>query len=277
MFGYVTADLSRLSDEQLQRYRGCYCGLCRSIGSQYGTLRRIVLNYDLTFLALLLSSLYEPEETACQGPCGLHPMKKRPSWRTAAADYAAAMNVALAYEKCRDDWADDRRLSALLLSSALEAAVGQIREAYPRQWQAMSQCMDALSRLEAENCQEPDLCANAFGALMEELFVWKADRWEPQLRQLGRSLGRFIYLMDAILDLPRDLEKRRYNPFQSRAAQADLRACFLPVLTMLMGECTDAFEQLPLVQDLDLLRNILYSGVWVKYRGADPKESNYVG
>jgi len=46
-----------------------------------------------------------------------------------------------------------------------------------------------------------------------------------------------------------------------------------PMLTMLLGEASRAFEILPLVQDDHLLKNILYSGIWLKYnRGMQARE-----
>ena len=62
MFGYVTASMGELTQEQRQRYMGCYCGICRAIGRNSSGPSRLSLNYDMVFLALLLSSLYEPEE-----------------------------------------------------------------------------------------------------------------------------------------------------------------------------------------------------------------------
>ena len=35
---------------------------------------------------------------------------------------------------------------------------------------------------------------------------------------------------------------------------------------MMIGECSGAFEQLPCLQDIEILRNILYDGVWNRYR-----------
>ena len=40
------------------------------------------------------------------------------------------------------------------------------------------------------------------------------------------------------------------------------------ILTMLIGECAARFERLPLVRDADIMRNILYSGVWLRYNAA---------
>ena len=86
------------------------------------------------------------------------------------------------------------------------------------------------------------------------------------MRVIGEGLGRFIYLMDAYDDLPADLRHKRYNPFAARHEDAAFETLVLDSLTLVIAECTQAFEMLPLVQDVDILRNILYSGVWTRYR-----------
>jgi len=45
--------------------------------------------------------------------------------------------------------------------------------------------------------------------------------------------------------------------------------------TMLIGECALNFEKLPLIEDIDIMRNILYSGVWTKFQfGMSNKQGN---
>ena len=103
---------------------------------------------------------------------------------------------------------------------------------------------------------------------MGELFVWdEGDALAPALRRFGEGLGRFIYVMDACLDLPEDLKHRKYNPLTCLAGDD-----FEPLLTMLIGACAQEFEALPLHRDEGLLRNILYSGVWGKYRAREEKK-----
>ena len=75
MFGFVTANLDRLDDAQRERYKACYCGLCRSLKERYGSLARMTLTYDMTFLVLVLGSLYEPVELHGQMLCPAHPLK----------------------------------------------------------------------------------------------------------------------------------------------------------------------------------------------------------
>ena len=81
MFGYLVADPGLLTEEEFARYRACYCGLCRTIQERHGEAARLGLTYDMTFLTLLLSSLYEPEETAGAGKCLPHPVEPRAWWR----------------------------------------------------------------------------------------------------------------------------------------------------------------------------------------------------
>lgn len=265
MFGLVTASPEELSEAEKTRYEAVYCGICRQIGRQDGQLCRLGLSYDMAFLALLLQSLYEPEETAGEGRCAAHPAKKRPWVTGEGVRYAARMNVALACYKARDDWHDDRSASGAVLGAVFGRNLKQIAEEFPRQCAAMEACIRSLSELEKANCPNPDECANTFGQLMAELMVLREDLWSPTLRQLGFYLGRFIYLADAAADYRRDVKKGKYNPFAAMGGGEDFEK-WEQYLVLAMAGCTDAYERLPLVQDKGLLDNILYSGVWLSYR-----------
>ena len=82
---------------------------------------------------------------------------------------------------------------------------------------------------------------------------------------MGRALGRFIYLMDAYEDLPADVKKNRPNPLRTISRHGDYDMEMRQILMLEMEACTAAFERLPLVRDLTLMRNIFYSGVWGRY------------
>ena len=173
--------------------------------------------------------------------------------------------MALAYYKALDDVADEGKPGAVLLAKKLAPDVERIRMEYPRQCQAMEACIGRLSELERENCENPDMPAGCFGALMAEILVYQEDLWADTLRQMGMALGRYIYLADAAIDYKKDKKKGRYNPFLAMGMEEDW-ARWEQYLVLAMGRCTDYYERLPLVQDKDILDNILYSGVWVEYR-----------
>ncbi len=267
MFGFVRANLSELTKEQKLRYNAVYCGICRRIREQTSRTARLTLQYDMAFLALLHTSLYEPPEQTGKRACALHPVKPKPWIDNDAIRYAADMNVALAYYKCLDDWQDDRSASAHLLAKHLEGTIPALLQRYPRQMDAMERCISRLSQLEGENCPNPDEPANCFGELMGELLVWKEDLWTQDLRQMGVALGRFIYLADAVADYEKDRRKHRYNPLSP-----ENRDRWEEYLILAMGRCTTFFEKLPLVQDKEILDNILYSGVWTGTKGEKQEE-----
>ncbi len=259
------AEAEGLSQAQKERYGQVYCGICRQLRDRASQTARLTLSYDMAFLALLLMSLYEPEEVSGSRACMLHPLKPRPWTDNPYVRYGADMNIALGYYNALDDWQDDRKLSGALGAAVLKKDCLRIQEDYPRQCGAILQCLEELRVLERENCPDPDKPAGCFGRLMGELLVYQEDLWADTLRQMGHALGRFIYLADAAVDYRKDEKKGSYNPYLAMGTGED-RARWEEYLTMAMGRCTQYYEHLPLVQDKGLLDNILYSGVWVQYR-----------
>jgi len=269
MFGYVIARKDTLSEEQLARYQGCYCGLCHALKTRHGNLHRLALNYDMTFLILALSSLYEPEERQDAARCAVHPFKPQHFWQNAFSDYAADLTVALTWHKLRDDWLDEGDRLKKGLMAQLQPAYDKVKTHLPRQCAVIEQELAALTALEQANETVPDKCAAAFGRLMAELFVRQEDHWAPALREMGFHLGQFIYLQDAAVDARKDAKKGRYNPLLvMQGGEVRPLADYEPMLLMTAAACAAAFDRLPLVQDAGLLKNILFDGIWTRYHEA---------
>ncbi len=274
MFGFIVANTDALDEAQLARYKGAYCGLCRALQERHGDLSRLTLNYDMTFLVLLLTSMYEPEESSGEGRCMAHPVHRRSWWRSRFTDYAADMNVALAWHNCMDDWTDERKVFSLTEAKLLRSHYEKIYQTRQRQCDAIEACMETLRAVETSENASPDAAANAFGQLMGELFAVEEDSiWNPRFRAFGEALGRFVYWMDACVDLEKDRKKGNYNPllvmYPTGAVDEEEK---LELLKMLIGECTSEFERLPLVRDVEILRSVLYSGVWTQYLMRQKKE-----
>ena len=132
-----------------------------------------------------------------------------------------------------------------------------------------------MGDLERQHSSDLDRASSLFGRLMAALFTPEQDRWTETLGQIGDTLGRFIYVMDACLDQASDQKHGRYNPV-AEFERVNGRFDGGLTLTMLIGDCSLAFERLPLEQDLDLLRNILYSGVWSKWAAARKQDSTHL-
>lgn len=268
MFGYVTANLAALSDEAKARYQASYCGLCHALGRLHGSLSRLTLTYDLTFLAIFHSLLYEENQQLKKGHCPPHPLKAHEYICTPSVDYAADMNIALSYYNLLDDWQDDKNYGARLEAAVLKKSFLQVQAKYPRQCEAIEQSLKALSAMERDNVLNPDLPAACFGQLMAEIFVRNEDQYANDLRRFGFALGKFIYLLDAMVDLKKDIQKEKYNPVITLPTDS-----FREILCLLMSDCTAAFGKFENLQNDELLNNILYSGVWLKFEMQQAKEN----
>lgn len=271
MFGYVCVNQQELKVKDSESYRGYYCGLCQELHKRYGRIGQMLLNYDMTFLVLLLTGLYEPKEEQHFGRCVAHPAQKHSQIRNEITGYAADMTVLLAYQKALDDWRDEKSRTKRVLAMTLYPHYKELRQKYPRQARMLENCIRRLSEAEGEHSSDLDYVAGLTGKFLGELFVWKEDVWQEDLRTLGFYLGKFIYLMDAWEDMEKDQKRGNYNIF------LDLKNCHPDtfgeeaeaVLVDMMTQCSRIFERLPVIYRADILRNILYSGVWCKYRAIE--------
>lgn len=262
MFGYIICNKEGLEQQEIERYQSIYCGLCKTLGDKFGPMERMSLSYDMTFLALFLTSMYEPDEEETQFRCLIHPIRKKTAIENPYLDYAADMTIAVAYYKCIDDWEDEHKHISKKYSEILEKNYRKVQVKYPRQCECIAKSIRELKLVENDGEATPDEAVNCSGRMMSELFVYKEDFWSNSLRTFGYELGRFIYLMDAAMDYKKDLKKGNYNPLIKMQRQPEEME---EIMTLAIGRATEEFEKLPIVQDDHLIRNILYGGVWQQY------------
>ena len=266
MFGYVVVNRETLSPESEARFRAYYCGLCKSLRKRHGLTGALTLSNDMTFLSIVLSGLYEPDEQSGREICFNHPFKKHDWIQSEASDYAADMNVMLAYHLCMDAWRDERKPLSLAEAGLIKRGYEKVVKLYPEKCEFVGDMIRALSDIEAKGPDgDIDKPTNLIGELIGEIFAYRDDEWKKPLTRMGAALGRFIYIMDAYDDLPKDLKKNCFNPLKPIAGVEDFEDRCLDMLTMHIAECTEEFEMLPIIKDAGLMRNILYSGVWSKY------------
>ena len=260
MFGYVITNDNALSQEQRELYRAYYCGLCKAIGRLHGEKARMTLSYEMTFLCLFLTSLYDESEMEKSETCVIHPLKKHTCLHNPFVDYAADMNILLTYYKYMDDWNDNKSVKALTLSRLFEKSCEDIQEKYPRQAGVIKEKLSELAAAEKRGELNPDIPSGIFGDLLAEIFIYKKDAHEDALRLFGTALGKFIYILDACVDLRKDIKKKQYNPLVLLSS-----GDFEDILTLLMADTTLFYKELPMKKNTELIENILFSGVWAKY------------
>lgn len=271
MLGVMTIRKDEMKFREFDRYRGYYCGLCRAIGRRCGSVCRMALSFEMTFLALVHTALYEPETTSEMRRCGLHPVRKRLMLSNEAIDYCADLSALVSYYDLRDGWDDERRMDKLAESALLKKAAKRAGERFPRQKKAVEAYVAALHDIEKRNDQNLDAAANLTGEMLAELYVMREDVYARDLRELGYYLGKFIYLCDCYEDIERDIKKKNYNPLIARSTNETFAADCEQMLSDMMARAAMAFERLPLIEDAEIMRNILYSGIWLRFEGASER------
>lgn len=265
MFGYINAHKAELKMREYYRYKAFYCGLCRELQKKHGRIGQMTLTYDMTLFIILLSSLYEADTQKEMHRCVVHPLKKQEQLRNHITEYAANMNIILAYHHFIDDWKDERSFSGYGAAKIIRRDYAGLAKKYPRQSKAIEEGLMELSNYEKANSDDIDLVAGIFGKVMAEILVMDEDIWAQSLRNIGYYLGKYIYIMDAYEDLEEDLIKGRYNPLIHRKNLPSYEEDMHMILTLMMTECTKEFEKLPCLRDVEIIRNIFYAGVWERY------------
>jgi len=267
MFGYININQKIMTEENRKAYQAYYCGLCRKLKTNCGVKGQALLTYDMTFLIVLLTGLYEVEDHRKKFTCAIHPTKKQLAYINEITDYAADMNVVLAYENFGDDWRDHHSIPKKAYMKVLDKDYQRIYLKYPRQVEAIQTYIEKLEEAEAAKEYNIDAVAGLTGEMLGEIFAWKDDEWKDELKCFGYYLGKFIYLMDAYEDLEKDTKNHNFNVLRHmyKTDPKNFDAFCKLMLTSMLSECAKSFERLPIIEHGEIIRNILYSGVWTKY------------
>lgn len=270
MFGYVLPSQERLNEEEKQRFQAVYCGLCHTLGKRYGFASRMILNYDLTFLALLLQ---EGPAERCERTCVAHPFKSRPcACQSASLELAADMSVILSWWQIQDGIADHGfwkglkyRAAALLLRRAYKKA----KKAQPTFDEQTQQHLQELAVLEKAGEPSLDKPADTFARLLTGAAQTVSQPIKRRvLETLLYHLGRWIYLIDAADDLEKDWKSGDYNPLPLRYQLPDgkltdeVRTALGMTLDSSVRTMAAAFELWDFGENAGILRAVLYEGLY---------------
>ena len=273
MFGYIRPLEAQLRVCELEEYRAVYCGLCAALGRNTACISRLSLSYDFVFLAVVRMALAKETGKIEKRRCIAHPTKKRAVLTDAPQlDYCAKISSVLTYYKLRDDISDTKgikKLGAYLLLPAAShmkkrAGIGKDAEEHIRSR------LEEMSRLEKECCDSPDRMAEPFGELMAYITAsgfYDGSAEHRIASEIGRHIGRFIYIADALDDLDDDIKSGSYNPFimmlgddtkAKMAAEAERISTALTMELMGVAQAVEltSFDTVP--EYGEMVKNIIY-------------------
>jgi len=274
MFGYVKPVRCKLDEEIWEQYRAAYCGLCHTLGKRFGFLARFIVNYDFTFLSVLLFSLESQESRikTTRKRCIVSPFcKKCVCIQNRAFERAADASMILFWWKLKDAVADKPffpgvpfRILCLLFQSAYQKA----KQNLPHFSELVGNCIGELQEIEQSRAESIDRPADTFARILAALSEICPDAGRVDVEELLYHLGRFIYLIDAWDDLESDLKHQRYNPIAARFAltskdiPCDVKIELEQTLCHSIYAAEVAFEKLGCTALRPLLENIINPGLF---------------
>ncbi len=268
MFGYIRACKPELRIKEFEMYKAVYCSLCKELGKSYGIFARLTLSYDFTFLAMLYMALSEKDCSLVRKCCTCNPLKKCSYLedRTELALPAAAAMILL-YYKILDNISDEKglkRFGYLMARPVFSRAYKKAAKDYPVLDKIARDYIDAQQKLEAEGCNDLDLAAEPTAHCMSQIFMLLTeDDFDKRcLEQMGYLIGRYIYILDAAVDLAEDTEKGKYNPLKTLAKGDKFNEDFIaPLLNICIAEAAKAYELINIKKFKNILDNLVYLGL----------------
>ncbi len=273
MFGYVRPHNPELRMRDYECYRAYYCGLCRAMGKCTGQCSRLTLSYDFVFLAAVRCYLAGEEPEIKKIRCLPHPLKRRKCVvNSRELDYCADASALLAYQKCKDDRMDERgfkKLGAAIAMTFLSTAYRKAKKRHPELDQKIADRLAQLHQYETSEAEpSADIPASIFGELMRDVCSEGLEGTNARLAaEIGQTLGRWIYLLDAADDLADDRKKNRFNPYTRllgnppTAADAETLRVALKAILCETERAYQLMGDPPCPELGEILSNILYLGL----------------
>lgn len=269
MFGYLRPESSELKVREYELYKSVYCGLCKSMGKDYGIITRLTLSYDCTLLAMFAISVKGECSHVKDGRCVVNPIKK---CRFCSSEgegfrFAGAVSVIMTYYKLYDTISDSgffKRCAARILKAFFRHSYKRAEKAYPYIASSVREMLERQQQAE-HNESGIDAASDPTASLLSELCksLSDDDMQKRILSTFGYYLGRWIYIMDAADDLDKDMKRNNFNPFRKHISDdiSDTMSYCNDVLNMTVSQLVPAYDLLELNSYKEILDNVMYYGL----------------
>lgn len=283
MFGYILPLKSELKVKDFTKFRSYYCGLCFQLKNSAGNIPRMALNYDMTFVAILLDSLSIKENSIEIKRCLPHPTDKKPViLNNDSLRYAAAISLSLYYYKLNDDILDDNNLKSKVLAKVFHPYqkktnkyLGAINEIIKNNLNFLNELEKNKGFLSLDEICHPfsDILGNIL-KLYNGNLICDNEELRTKMYSFGYNLGKWIYLIDAFDDLEKDMNGNKFNPINilyntDNKSYSELLPMIKDKIEFNISNCSytcmEVLSTLPLQKNEDILKNVLQLGMTNKY------------
>lgn len=293
MFGYVLPEKAHLYMKDFEMYRSFYCGVCKSMERQFGQLSRFTINYDVTFLAILLHNFLGVDVKYEKLKCITKPFTTRKSvLKNDLTDLLGAFNVILGYYAAYDKVLDDKSIKAKSAMNGLKKAVKRAKNVLPDVTEIVEKRYDNLRVIEKTSDFSIDRISDEFASMMSEcvkkIVLQYTSRYLVEksesvcynksaiteenlsaLDHLSYNVGKWIYLIDALDDVDDDVKEKKFNPFVvvygDVSSQKELMEKHGEDIVFAFASClnkiNDSFSKIKFSFNKDFLANVIFKGM----------------
>ena len=213
MFGYIRTDTPYLYIKDDTLYKAMYCGVCKGIAQVCGHSARMGLSYDVTFLSVILHNIAGQDVKIEKSHCLTHCIRAR---AMAEVDeltrMLGALNTFLVYYKYTDDIADGDKGRGKRLW--FKKGYKRAKKAYPQIEKIVRENLAEQEKIEKAKTDSIDRAADATAKILSQFSdLALGDKGTENTHNLFYTVGKWIYLIDALDDYDKDVKKGAYNPF----------------------------------------------------------------
>lgn len=265
MFGYVVIDKPNILIKDYQTYRSYYCGLCKAIGKRTGQLMRFSLNYDIVLLALLAYNYENKDPVFKMGHCPTHPLKK--------VEYVddeelfgriSDVNTILGFYKAEDDVLDEGKHRGI--KQFIKGYYRKAAKRLPAFSESVRSGYEKLREKEKQGKSAEEL-GDVFGQMLMKAADAVTDKADALFRKLLYTIGKWIYVIDAVDDVKEDHEKNNFNPFLREIQSWDdtvfdkVEREARPILYECIADVRECYDKMHVEISEGALSNVIYLGL----------------
>ncbi|MEG2274053.1 MAG: DUF5685 family protein [Clostridia bacterium] len=267
MFGYVIPDKNNMYIKDFNVFQAYYCGLCHALAKTGSPLTRLCTNYDTTFFNVLLHSISKQEVKIERKMCFINGRKKPIVVADDLTLKVADISVLLVYYNAEDDVTDGKK-SRLMVKWRLSLRKRAAAKRLPKIDKLMKDSFSTLNKLEKEKSKNIDMVADCFASLMRDI-TREIVKTDDTIDTFTYNLGRLVYLFDAVDDIQKDTEKKRYNPILLNFGACENKAEYLEknadelgfLLRSTYNKMVGSYNAMDIVVGEGVLSNTVYLGI----------------
>lgn len=271
LFGYVKVFKPELKISQYETYKAFYCSVCKELGHSYSHAAQFLLNYDIVFFLILKNSLEDDKPCFIKKHCTYNPLKKCNCIKESRlVESSANLLIISAYHKLKDDLRDEKGFKWFFKSILYPWIYFMWRKARKREAEfekIISFAMIAQSEVEKGDQVSVDAAAHPSANALGLIFSHgeSGDR-KDILYRLGYMVGRWVYIIDAMDDIEKDIKVKGFNPLipffidDDSIEKKDFYKKSLEILRATAYEAKISFNLLDIKRNKAILENIINEG-----------------